>query len=108
MLENMESAISTSSVEFECEMCNSICKKENTLIKHMNTKHSVKSKIPVNIDESEEHIESNDNFREEELENWFQTEIIDNEVVYICNLCDEGFGNHDTVKKHMICVTQMN
>ena len=63
MLEDMESAISASSVEFDCEICNFKCKKESTLSKHINTKHSVKSKVPTNIDEREEKIESNDNFR---------------------------------------------
>ena len=65
MLEDMQSAISASSVEFECEMCKFKCKKENTLSKHMNTKHPVKIKVPANIYESVKQIESNENVGEE-------------------------------------------
>ena len=34
---------------------------------------------------------------DDELDNWFQIEIIDNEVVYACNLCDGGFDYGDKI-----------
>ena len=39
MLEALEAAISVSNDELKCDFCHFKCKKEFTLIKHMNTKH---------------------------------------------------------------------
>ena len=40
---------------------------------------------------------------DDELDNWFQVEIIDNEIVYACNICDEGSQLvHITAARHKI------
>ena len=36
----------------------------------------------------------------------FQIEIVENETVYACNICDQGFAGSDKVKKHITEVHQ--
>ena len=38
--------------------------------------------------------------KDDDLDNWFQVEIIDYEVVYACNICNEGFNNNNNVTEH--------
>ena len=40
---------------------------------------------------------------EEDLDEWFQTEVVQGETVYVCNLCDKGFEDINKLKKHLIC-----
>ena len=40
---------------------------------------------------------------DEDLNEWFQTEIVEGETLFVCNLCDHGFEEIDKLKKHMIC-----
>ena len=49
-----------------------------------------------------EEVKHNHEFSNEELDDWFQMEVLDNEIVYVCNLCDEVFTEIDVLKKHLI------
>ena len=99
MLEALDAANIPSSVQFKCEICSFQAKTEKTLSKHMKSKHPGKSQVSNNttstIDESEDTLEGDD------LEQWFQTEVIDSDTVNVCNLCDEGFYSSDDIQKHM-------
>ena len=107
MLEALEASISVPNTELKCDVCEYKCKKENTLVKHMNSKYPIITNVTSN-----KSLKGNDSdciketqglcsVKDDELENWFQAEIIDNEVVYVCNICDEGFDDADKVKEHM-------
>ena len=61
----------------------------------------ISNKIKSTIDDCEDETASKDTLEEDELEQWFQTEVIDNDTVYVCNLCDEGFDSSDITQKHM-------
>ena len=79
-----------------------------TLLKYINTKHPVninatKRNTSTKAHESacKEESEIVLSLEDDELENWFQIEIIDNEDVHVCNLCDVRFDYDNKVKEHM-------
>ena len=78
--------------QIECNICNFKCERETTLRKHINTKHC------------KEDSKTYDHITEEN--DMFQIEIVDNETVYACNICDQGFEESDEVKKHITQVHQ--
>ena len=58
-----------------------------TLRKHINTKHR------------KEEYTSFDHMTDEK--DMFQIEIVENETVYACNICDQGFEMSEEMKKHI-------
>ena len=58
-----------------------------TLRKHINTKHS------------KEEYTSFDHMTDEN--DMFKIEIVENETVYACNICDQGFEMSEEMKKHI-------
>ena len=51
----------------------------------------------------DEHDEESDNESVEESEqDLFQIEMVNNEMVWACNLCDEGFDSSEELNKHML------
>ena len=106
--------------QYNCNTCDFKCKKKITLQKHINTKHTAMVKVDkqdvdfmkenlAEIDVREtteivsiEEVKHNHEFSNEELDDWFQMEVLDNEIVYVCNLCDEVFTEIDVLKKHLI------
>ena len=73
--------------QMECNFCDFNCERENTLRKNINTKHS------------NENSKTHDHMTDEN--DMFQIEIVENETVYACNICDQGFEGSDEVKKHI-------
>ena len=68
---------------YECE---NSCDSKITLKKHINQKHQITNKAESESD------------GEYDL---FQLEIVSDEEVYVCNLCDEGLDSENEVKKHL-------
>ena len=56
----------------------------------MNTQHSILN----------EELGDTESESEEELD-LFQLEVVSDEEVYVCNLCDEGFDSEAKVKGHL-------
>ena len=73
--------------QIECTFCDFNCERENTLRKHIKTKHC------------KEKSEAFDQITDEN--DMFQIVIVENETVYACNICDQGFEGSDEVKKHI-------
>ena len=67
-------------------LCEYSCDSKITLKKHINKKHQI-----TNEAESESEGEYD----------LFQLEIVSDEEVYVCNLCDEGLNSENEVKKHL-------
>ena len=67
-----------SKYHIKCSKCKYSCKRKETLKKHNNTKHQYKS---------EESYETSKEY--EEVLDLFHLEVVSDEEVYICNLCDE-------------------
>ena len=74
--------------KLKCDKCEFVCQREITLSKHINTKHA------------EENSETEYDYMREDND-FFQVEIVENEAVYACNMCDEGFDTMDEIKKHI-------
>ena len=68
-----------------------MCQEEITLFHHISTRHAEEKSNESEIDYDD--IRENNDF--------FQIEIVKNEAVYSCNLCDEGFDTMDEIKKHI-------
>ena len=76
----------------KCSKCDYSCKakRKETLKKHIHTKHQYESEEPGDTSsESEDELDL------------FQLEVVSDEEVYICNLCDEGFDSESEVKDHL-------
>ena len=64
--------------------------RREALKKHINTKHQYKSEEPCDTSsESKDELDL------------FQLEVVRDEEVYICTLCDEGFDSESEVKDHL-------
>ena len=74
----------------KCTKCDYSCKRNITLKKHFHTKHPIENEA------------SGDTESESEGEyDLFQLEIVSDEEVYVCNLCDEGLDSEHEVKEHL-------
>ena len=74
----------------KCSQCEYSCDSQSTLKKHVNTKHQITKEASSDAESESE--------GEYDL---FQLEIVSDEEVYVCNLCDEGFYSEYEVKKHL-------
>ena len=74
----------------KCTECEYSCKQTIALKKHINTKHQV-----INEELGDTESESEDDF------DLFQLEIVSDEEVYVCNLCNEGLDSAHEVKEHL-------
>ena len=81
---------------FKCEMCEFTTRRAMTYNKHMNTKH------PVEPDCKEDATESSDEGSEEESDiDLFSFEVVGEEIVCVCNLCNTEIDNENELSKHM-------
>ena len=88
-------------LEQKCFICDFVANKELSLNKHMTTKHESKSDQLANQKEIDA-IETVCSFEGiEVIEDMFQLEIVEDEQVFACNICNEGFDKHNEVKKHI-------
>ena len=88
---HMESHIKKGSKEqLKCSECEYSCNKKITLKKHKNTKQQITNETLGNTES-----ESEGEF------DLFQLEIVSDEEVYVCNLCDEGLDSEPEVRKHL-------
>ena len=76
--------------QLKCTKCDYSCKRNITLKKHCHTKHPTENEASGNT-ESESEWEYD----------LFQLEIVSDEEVYVCNLCDEGLDSEHEVKEHL-------
>ena len=97
-----------SNLDIKCSDCDYKCTKEVTIKKHMNRIHSdlqEKSDKNITLEISEENIK-NKNEKEdkeylEDVDDYFQIEIVDGETVYACIICDEGLDSVEEVRNHV-------
>ena len=64
----------------------------------MNTKHG---SLHKDNDEHESKEERNEESLDADLEDLFQIEVVDGEIFYVCNICNEGVDNENMIKRHM-------
>ena len=90
----------TDTDEFKCELCEFTTKGTITFKKHVNTKHPkvLNSKVSTTAktDDCENNSEDENDF------DLFSLEIVDNEIICVCNICDTGLDNDSELNKHML------
>ena len=98
-----------SNVGFKCSNCDFVCSKENTLQKHMNTRHQVltdrseaENSTTYNSENGTKVIKSKDEDDVQDVEDLFQMEMFNGETIYACNICDEGLYKVEEVRLHII------
>ena len=93
--------VNETTAHFKCCKCDFVTSTGLSLNKHINTKHPPKHDEVANIEESNR-IEP-DFFMEgiEDIEDMFQLEVVEDEQLFVCNICIEGFQKHDNIKKHI-------
>ena len=91
------------SSEFKCCKCDFQGKTDISLKKHINTKHQIEH--TENANDNRMTIDESDTSEEElifqDVDELFQLETVENELVYACNLCEEGFDSVEEVKEHL-------
>ena len=84
---------------FKCEICEFTTQVTMTFNKHMNTKHP---KVPDSEVSTTAKIDDSQNNSEDESDfDLFSLEIVDNEILCACNLCNTGLDNDIELTKHM-------
>ena len=96
-----ENQIKETTLELKCLKCDFTANTELSLKKHINTKHAPKYDQLANPEESDA-TETECSFEGfEDIDDMFQLEIVEDEQVFACNICNEGFDKHDEIKKHI-------
>ena len=78
-------------MKIKCITCEFCCESEITMRKHVNTKHSKQdteyesTKFDFMID----------------MDDMFQIELVEGNMVYACNICDEGYDSIEEVNNHI-------
>ena len=89
-----------STPELKCFKCDFVANTELSLKKHKNTKSEPKSDQLAN--QEIDAIKTECIFKGiEDIEDMFQLELVKDEQVFACNICNEGFDRHNEVKKHI-------
>ena len=75
----------------KCSHCEFGCDKEITMIKHINTKHS-KKETNTERTRCDFMVDQND---------LFQIKIVEGEMFYACNICDECYNSIEEGNRHI-------
>ena len=78
-------------MEIKCSHCEFWCDKEITMRKHINTKHS-------NEESNNEGTRCDFMVDQNDM---FQIKIVEGEMFYACNICDEGYDSIEEVNRHI-------
>ena len=87
----VEEIIKTKDMLIKCSHCEFCCDKEITMRKHNNTKHS-NEETNTESTRCDFMVDQND---------MFQIEIVEGEMLYACNICDEGYDSIEEVNRHI-------
>ena len=86
-----EETIEKEGLQMKCISCEFCCESEITMRKHINTKHSK---------EDTEYESTKYDFMID-MDDMFQIEIVEGNMVYACNICDEGYDSIEEVNNHI-------
>jgi hypothetical protein len=96
-----ENQIKETTLDLKCFKCDFVAHTELSLKKHINTKHGPKYDQLDNPEKSDAN-ETECCFEGfEDIEDMFQLEIVEDEQVFACNICNESFDKHDKIKNHI-------
>ena len=86
-----EETILKKGMQMKCSTCEFWCEREITMRKHINTKH-LKEDTKYESTKYDFMIDKDD---------MFQIEIVEGNMVYACNVCDEGYDSIEEVNNHI-------
>ena len=92
-VEEQEESVST---KHFCDLSPFKCSSEFDLRRHLYKKQG---SLPMNIHEHK--LKENKEINIMYLKDCFQIEIIEFETVYACNICNEGFENIESIRRHV-------
>ena len=87
----VEEIIQEKDMQIKCSHCEFCYDKELTMRKHINTKHA-NEETNTESTRCDFMVDQND---------MFQIEIVEGEMLYACNICDEGYDSIEEVNRHI-------